>query len=470
MTQFWEFGGGLGDVIHQCYDGGYYNLLDEITSPVDIVIICHNPYAYELFEGHPKRALMNVRVFPYWTPDHNAAMRSHYGLPPVPSNIRNGLFPRRPDGMNLYLLQGDDVALSQIDSRYVVICQGAGLPSRELPIPLVHETIQHLVSMGFRCVISGRTFERSGRQEALKDYAGPGVINLIDRLSVPGSLQLIRNCTAMVTGHSALNIAGWWERKPQLLLYPEQVRQFHFMKKDQWSFGKEYPDTFQAVLEDSYGVKMAVDNFLAHMRFVAGQLPPMAPIIPMPDVSGIKLNWHNGRFTPEHDVRVLLHEISKTKGNIIEVGCNRGVTTLELALAFPDRLVYAVDCPWVGMCESQMWERVSFSEFCEFARDFPNVLPIMHPFETLRPELFHNVGVVFVDGNHTYHGCKRDTDLALKILGNRGGLIAWHDCHDGGPAWVNVNQVVDERNQLTCGRVWRVQDSWMAFEEVPPVS
>ena len=110
-------------------------------------------------------------------------------------------------------------------------------------------------------------------------------------------------------------------------------------------------------------------------------------------------------LTPERDLRLLIHEASLTRGGIIEVGCRDGTTTLELSLAFPDRPIYGVDFSWTNICPQQAGERIRPEDFCVHARNRPNVVPIFKPFEEIAPLVFQDVGVVFIDGDHTYRCC-----------------------------------------------------------------
>ena len=51
---------------------------------------------------------------------------------------------------------------------------------------------------------------------------------------------------------------------------------------------------------------------------------------------------------------------------------------------------------------------------------------------------FENVDMVFIDGDHSYTGCKQDTLLARQIV--KKGVIAWHDYN-----WSNeVHQLLNE--------------------------
>lgn len=56
------FGGGLGDVIDQCYCTSAYRLLDSITQQTAILIFCHNKFSAEIFTQHPRHDLLDIRT------------------------------------------------------------------------------------------------------------------------------------------------------------------------------------------------------------------------------------------------------------------------------------------------------------------------------------------------------------------------------------------------------------------------
>lgn len=458
MTRYYEFGAGLGDVINRCCRERYFDSLDNITEEVDVVVCSHNPYSSELFSWHPKRHLMNVRCLPYWLPSNDESVRSAYNLPRVPGLPGYS----SQDGMRYWISPDDDRAMANLPQRFAVIAPSAGLPSRDIPDDIVLRVCRDLVSCGITPVFCGRSFIRSGRAESFAGRDVPGCINLIDRLTVPGVGELVNRCEAVVACHSAVNIMAWYAKKPQLLLYPEAVRQYHFMKEDDWSFGMNFPGTFQATLEAVEGVEVAIGNFLVFLGKNRDMQMPVCQLDYPAEASEIRLHWPGGRFTLDRDVRLLIHYIKNHPGNILEIGCHRGVTTLELAMAFPERIIYAVDYPWSISCSQQDWERVQPHEFCEFSRMRHNVVPIMKSIEDIPLSVFQNVGIVFVDGGLWFHGVHRDTAIADKLGAS---LIAWHDCYDGAPAWVGVLPLVEMRAKVNPDGVFRVKDSWMAFED-----
>lgn len=59
---------------------------------------------------------------------------------------------------------------------------------------------------------------------------------------------------------------------------------------------------------------------------------------------------------------------------------------------------------------------------------------------------FNSVDLVFIDGAHSAHYVKNDTEKALQILKKTGGIIIWHDAHLFGVVkylkpWIKINNL-----------------------------
>lgn len=87
-------------------------------------------------------------------------------------------------------------------------------------------------------------------------------------------------------------------------------------------------------------------------------------------------------------------------------------------------------------------------------------------------ELWDGAGMIFIDGDHSYEGCKEDIILSLPLIMG-GGILAVHDYDKGiitptpdGPhpkVWEGVNQAVDELLVPRFKLIGRV-DSLIAFD------
>jgi len=183
----------------------------------------------------------------------DAAGRKKFGLP-APGAL-NRLPPQpTPKTLEFYPSPEDQPVLAEAigdgTRRVIVLALAAGLPERTVPDALAWEIVRRLAP-GFRLVITGRSYDRHGRSELRKWPQVEGdIVDVVDRLSVPGTCALVQASAGLVTCHSALNLLAWHLRKPQLLLYPRSAWERHIQVPDQWAFGIGYPETVHAAFED----------------------------------------------------------------------------------------------------------------------------------------------------------------------------------------------------------------------------
>ena len=81
------------------------------------------------------------------------------------------------------------------------------------------------------------------------------------------------------------------------------------------------------------------------------------------------------------------------------------------------------------------------------------------------------LGLVFIDGDHSYAGVRTDTEKALDYFAATPGkkkerrFIVWHDVSEGHPNWVGVLDYLS-KEVAPYYDVKRVKDTWLAFVEV----
>ncbi len=133
-------------------------------------------------------------------------------------------------------------------SRVVLIAPTAGLKERDIPREWLEMICRQLRAAGLILVQVGRNFTRFDRQEM--DLGELVDLSLVDKLTVPGTAKVLRCVAGIVTCHSALNLLAWHLRKPQLLIYPDEVQK-HLNEKTTWGFGADYPETVCAPAGDA---------------------------------------------------------------------------------------------------------------------------------------------------------------------------------------------------------------------------
>lgn len=475
MEYYLEYSGGLGDVFSQMFHGGSYNVLRDLE-PNDhaiVALITHNPHTRELFDYHPKVSQIEVRDLGYWLPDQDLVMRQQLGLP-----FHKPDLPRKESVVEFYPAPKDLAVLMPFNGkRYVVFSVSAGLPERDIPEELVIELVRQAHACSLLPIFVGCNYSRLGRSEFRPK--GENVVDMIDKLTVPGVCQLIQDAAGIVCCHSSVNILAWLLRKPQLLLYPQSVYERHIANHDEWAFGIDYPECRHTIFGNLEIMQMAEEFFreIGEDNLIGAQadlcisegansnlkvvpLPPESQSISIEDIS---------RLTPAHEVRFLCWLAQQTRGNVVEIGCNKGLTTRDFASTNPDKIIYAVDyfADDASMALEQQCEKPSPQDFCIYAREMPNVVCIHEKSARLNYWALQNVKLAFIDGDHSLESVKADTEAALAFFqSHRGGIIVWHDYYDESPSWVGVKQYVDSLGL----DIERVDGTWLALARIKRVS
>ncbi len=263
-----EYGGGLGDVFNQMHINNSYNLL--LLMPegdtAEVVTISHNPAVKELFVNHPRSADIHLRSFDYWLCRDDAAKRREHGLPTSGAVWR---VAAQPGPLKFFPWPSDEEIIASLPKPFVVIAATAGQFDRDIIQQQRDRIMVQILDAGYPVVIVGRNYERHGRKEFRKVESmfryHDNVIDLVDRLTVGGTAQLLQKSAGMVACHSSLNILGWHLRVPQLLVYPVTV-QDHLVAGNEWGFGCRYPETVTLRMED-FGMRAEkVKAFISKLR------------------------------------------------------------------------------------------------------------------------------------------------------------------------------------------------------------
>ena len=151
-------------------------------------------------------------------------------------------------------------------------------------------------------------------------------------------------------------------------------------------------------------------------------------------------NWLGFRFRPfqqiESELLRFLEVVAvRQPRTVVEIGSARGETAFLLArAAAPDAHIVCVDLPYfpggfVIPSRRWMWPR--------FAVDDQTVTLVernSHDQQTahLVAELAAPIDLLFIDGDHSYDGVKRDFELYTPLVAD-GGLVAFHDIVAGLP-------------------------------------
>ena len=178
---------------------------------------------------------------------------------------------------------------------------------------------------------------------------------------------------------------------------------------------------------------------------VIRDVPQQAPAYMPPMLQGGDM-LGNALMEPA-EVQVLAYVAKGIGGNLLEVGCHKGMTTWSLAQALPDQHIYALDWPTNDtLPEIQQHQIPHLSDVCKYAAHLDNVEVQTGNSHAINwRERFRGVRLVLVDGDHSRDGVARDAYQAFEYFrGTGGGVIAFHDYYTGKvPGWCGVNDVVD---------------------------
>lgn len=153
---------------------------------------------------------------------------------------------------------------------------------------------------------------------------------------------------------------------------------------------------------------------------------------------------------------LILNHIAEQKAPAIvfEFGTFDGRTTLNFAANTPDSTrIYTIDLPRSQLDQTYMeldqYERKYADKDSPGVRfqDTPEAAKIVQLLgDTANFDFspwYGNVDLVFIDASHTAAYVQNDTEIALKLIGSRPGIIIWHNYG----IWPDVTDVLDGRQE-----------------------
>jgi hypothetical protein len=253
---------GLGDVIRSIYKSAGYKYLCETTAPVPVIVASHNPFTIEIFRFHK-----NARNFVLYELTHKYIEFMEAGLRGAEINKalcefagldHNSLVRGGSDGFEPVYDAPDDID----SSGHIVFQPFAGsLADRTLPKDLTDKIVTVLRAQPRRVFIITRSYIRKGHtgrvihnEENARQYEG-GNITVLDNLSVPASLNLIKSANAYIGSWSSLHQAAWFENKPVAVFYP--VNYVDVRERTGYAFGIDRADCFHAEFPNADMAKLA---------------------------------------------------------------------------------------------------------------------------------------------------------------------------------------------------------------------
>jgi ADP-heptose:LPS heptosyltransferase len=259
MDYYFEFGGGLGDIFHRFFSGGEYRAIEK-CGPQDharITIFSINPFADELFKWHRKKNQLDVKLFEYW-PDHisdiDSTNRTRYGLPQQSAIMR---LEKTAEPVTFYPSAEDLEIIQRLDGlKYVVVAASASNDLRAFPDAILTQICEEAKEHNIHIVAVGRQYvQQSGCKRREPAVPKNGLtIDFVDRLSVPATARVVEGAEGVICTHSAISLLAWHLQKPVLLLYPQEVFDYHIAQHPRpgfyTTFGLDYATTRHALFQN----------------------------------------------------------------------------------------------------------------------------------------------------------------------------------------------------------------------------
>lgn len=252
-----EVRGGLGDIFIALHDTAAYEELGTL-GPDDrarITIISHNPFADELFKWHPRAPQIEILKSQHFfmPPYNNPRIRREAGIPELPPAPR----APRTRAPILFYPSPEDLRILAADlprEPFLAIAptaSGMEIENRNFPLEILVHLCAAARTRRIPVVFLGRTYQGPhAPKAALRRPQSLGIVDFTDRLSVPGTAEVLKRSRATACAHSALLLLSWFERKPNFVMYPPKYKWHDFDNQSPFGFGKDYPETTRMLFSE----------------------------------------------------------------------------------------------------------------------------------------------------------------------------------------------------------------------------
>jgi hypothetical protein len=152
--------------------------------------------------------------------------------------------------------------------------------------------------------------------------------------------------------------------------------------------------------------------------------------------------------------RERLKELAKqvNEGVIVEIGSKNGLSARAMAL-FAKVPVYCIDM-WDLTFLGDRRPKIHLHDDKDFLKmtEGLNVIPIKGISSEIAKAWNRPIGLLFIDGDHTYKGCMADYEGFAHHI-NPGGFLVFHDYE---PKFKDVVKAVNEIKQLSIWTDWEL--------------
>ena len=159
----------------------------------------------------------------------------------------------------------------------------------------------------------------------------------------------------------------------------------------------------------------------------------------------------------------------RAKGRIVETGRFNGGSVFLMSAANPEAQIHSIDIkPQNDALLKDIFEKTGFGAHVDL---------ITGDSQKTRYPQIGEIGMLFVDGDHTYQGCTNDLENWYDLV-VPGGHIVLHDCYHGNEVMDAVIDFTSARNVRLVTNPYTVADHWnnawgsmahfIKLEDAPP--
>lgn len=241
--------GGIGDALYWMSTDGRFESLSMLAPKEHGAIInrCRTPGVNEFFKWHPKHTQIDFydlsgHLSEDLTPSDREALGLPYPTRPIPPFATTHFYPSPEDKLIL-----NDF----YPKTYVVFGLSGSFDQKNVPKHMAERAASRFLAKGYKVLVIGKTYARkvlgdnriveNARNEVRLDNQ-TGVFDLIDRLSLPGSIELVRYAAASFVCDSSMMHASWLVKTPAFVGLPNTwIKAWEDVNFASW--GKAIPST-----------------------------------------------------------------------------------------------------------------------------------------------------------------------------------------------------------------------------------
>lgn len=218
VGNYFEFGGGLGDIFNGSASTPLCRKLD-LGEEVAVSLLTHNPNSWEVFAYHPNADKLSILMLPITEllkngyNRHDLSFRERNGLP---MNFRDNTrdnYPYKPFALP-YDLSKIEVLRPPFVT-FAVTASAGPQDFRSLPPSIINPAVETVVEHGFKAIFIGKNYNTHvadgtppGIHIETSPPKHPMVVSMIDELTVNGNCEVMKRSVFTIACDSSMGCAN----------------------------------------------------------------------------------------------------------------------------------------------------------------------------------------------------------------------------------------------------------------------